>query len=530
MLEISQIKIPVMPDYTENLKKKTASLISVRPEKFIEFVVYKRSIDARKKPELFYVFTVLVTLSREDEKRVLSNPKIKNVKRAKMIAYQPLRMEKKALRPVVVGAGPAGLFAAYALALAGNPALLIERGRDIESRKQDVENFFSTGLLIPDSNVQFGEGGAGTFSDGKLNTQTHDKLGRNRFVLETFVKFGAQAEILIDPKPHVGTDCLRLVIKNLREELIRLGTEVRFETKLTGLSIENRKLKGITVNGNLDIPCQNLILAIGHSARDTFEMLYTLGVPMQSKAFAVGLRVEHPQDFIDHSQYGRDRDFLPAANYKLATNLENGRGVYSFCMCPGGYVVNASSEEKMTAVNGMSYSGRDSQNANSAIIVSVGENEYALDDPMGAIRFQRELERRTYELGQGKIPQQLFGDYVEGKKSTGYGAISPITKGKTVLSDLTGILPSDVRSSLIEGMKIFDRKIKGFANEEAILSGVESRTSSPVRIHRDENGMSEIRGLYPCGEGAGYAGGITSAAMDGLKMAEALIKNNQETN
>ncbi len=529
MLEINQIKIEIQKEYENLLHQKVLKMLRVRPSDVKEFRVVKRSIDARKKPELFYVFTVRVTLSKELEAKILKNPKIKNVKQAVIVPYiVPKKPYSKKARSVIVGAGPAGLFAAYVLCLSGNPPLLIERGKSVEERSKDVEEFFETGVLKPDSNVQFGEGGAGTFSDGKLNTQVNDKNGRNTFVLDTFVRFGANPEILIDPKPHVGTDTLKIVVKNLRNELTRLGAEVRFETALTDLRFEKNHLTEIEINHKEVLPCENLILAIGHSARDTFRMLYEKPLSMQAKSFAVGFRVEHPQEFIDHCQYGKNHALLPASPYKLTANLENGRSVYSFCMCPGGYVVNASSEEEMLAVNGMSYMARDSKNANSAIVVSVGAGEYSLDDPMAAIEYQRNIEHKAFELGEGQIPQQLLQDFVDGKKSTTYGSFSSVTKGHTKLTDLTPIFSQEIRESFIAGMRSFDHKMHGFYMEDAILSGVESRTSSPVRIPRDDTFQSAISGIYPCGEGAGYAGGITSAAMDGMKVAEHLLLNMEQ--
>jgi len=397
--------------------------------------------------------------------------------------------------------------------------------------------------------VQFGEGGAGTFSDGKLNTLVKDKDGRNRAVLETFVKFGAKESICYDAKPHIGTDVLMNIVKSMREEIIRLGGEVRFESCVTDICAEANQVTAVVVNHTEKIDCNQLVLAIGHSARDTFQMLYEKQVPMEAKSFAVGLRVEHPQKMINVSQYGKENPGrLGAAPYKLTAKASNGRGVYSFCMCPGGYVVNASSEEGYTAVNGMSYSGRDGQNANSAIIVSVTPKDFGSDHPLAGIAFQRKLERNAYELGQGKIPAQRYGDFKQivenGKENpvlekTGASEdligrevtlneknssadISPQTKGQYVWTDVTKILPKECNEAFVEGMESFSHQIKGFNCPDACLLGVESRTSSPVRIHRDETWQSAIRGLYPCGEGAGYAGGITSAAMDGLRIAEAI--------
>ncbi len=440
--------------------------------------------------------------------------------------------------PVIAGAGPAGLFCAYALMSEGFHPIVAERGKKVEERTADVQKFWETGVLDTASNVQFGEGGAGTFSDGKLNTLVKDPIGRNRFVLETFVKFGAPEHILYENKPHIGTDILADVIKRMREFMTENGVEFLFETCVTGFSTgKNGNLKSIELNHDRQIDTDCLILAIGHSARDTFSLLQEKGLNMQAKSFAVGFRVEHPQSEVNLTQYGDlYADKLPAAPYKVTANLPSGRGVYSFCMCPGGYVVNASSEEHRLAVNGMSYSDRGGSNANSAIIVSVTPEDFKADairhgvlkdadgkeDVLSGVRFQERLEERAWKLGNGKIPQQLFGDYCKNRPSVSYGAFESTTKGDSVLCNLRGLLPEELEESFIEGMHHFSRAIPEFDREDAILSGVESRTSSPVRIVRDESFQSNIRGIYPCGEGAGYAGGIMSAAMDGLKVAEAI--------
>jgi|GEM_PF-204854 len=432
----------------------------------------------------------------------------------------------------------AGLFCAYALMSEGFHPIVTERGKKVEERTADVQKFWETGVLDTASNVQFGEGGAGTFSDGKLNTLVKDPIGRNRFVLETFVKFGAPEHILYENKPHIGTDILADVIKRMREFMTENGVEFLFETCVTGFSTgKNGNLKSIELNHDRQIDTDCLILAIGHSARDTFSLLQEKGLNMQAKSFAVGFRVEHPQSEVNLTQYGDlYADKLPAAPYKVTANLPSGRGVYSFCMCPGGYVVNASSEEHRLAVNGMSYSDRGGSNANSAIIVSVTPEDFKADairhgvlkdadgkeDVLSGVRFQERLEERAWKLGNGKIPQQLFGDYCKNRPSVSYGAFESTTKGDSVLCNLRGLLPEELEESFIEGMHHFSRAIPEFDREDAILSGVESRTSSPVRIVRDESFQSNIRGIYPCGEGAGYAGGIMSAAMDGLKVAEAI--------
>lgn len=430
------------------------------------------------------------------------------------------------LRPVIVGSGPAGLFCAYYLIQAGLKPIVLERGDDVEHRLARVEDFWNGGTLDPESNVQFGEGGAGTFSDGKLNTLVKDPAGRNREVLDIFVRAGAPDEIRYVQKPHLGTDLLITIVKNLRSMIESSGGEVRFRSKVTDLDIRNGRITGITVNGEEKIETDTVVLAIGHSARDTFFLLKEKGLSMEAKSFAVGLRAEHPQQLINQYQYGlKEHDRLGAANYKLTHKGKNGRGVYSFCMCPGGYVVNASSEEKRLAVNGMSYQDRGSQNANSALIVTVTAEDFPGKDVLAGLEFQRKLEEKAYELGKGSIPVQLFGDFKNNQKSTAFKEILPCMKGSSSFANLRELLPEVLNETLIEGITAFGKIIPGFSRDDMVLSGVESRTSSPVRINRDAGFQCEIRGIYPCGEGAGFAGGITSAAMDGLKTGEAIVKN-----
>ena len=391
----------------------------------------------------------------------------------------------------------------------------------MRERKGDVERFWETGILDPSSNVQFGEGGAGTFSDGKLNTLVKDSMGRNRFVLETFVRFGAPEDILWEQKPHIGTDILIEVVENMRNFIIKAGGEFRFHTQVTDLVPKENCL---IVNDSERLETDAAVLAVGHSARDTFAMLYDRGIELEAKSFAVGVRIEHPQTLIDENMYGRkERGSLPAASYKLTEKLENKRGVYTFCMCPGGYVVNASSEPGHLAVNGMSYHGRAGKNANSAVIVTVTPEDYGSQHPLSGVQFQRMLEKRAWEEGQGAIPVQRFDDYCHDRKTKELGGITPDMKGQYTFGNVRRIFPEELAASIQEGIRKMDRKIQGFAADDALLSGVESRTSSPVRIVRGEAFTSPVPWLYPCGEGAGYAGGITSAAMDGLKVAEAII-------
>lgn len=528
MIQIQQIKVSIQEKEQEKaLRKKICKLLRITDSEILSIDIRKKSIDARKKPELYYVYTVYVSVSKKISVSKLKNNNITEV-HPKSYAIPDAFAEHEIERPVIIGLGPAGLFAAYLLALCNAKPIVLERGKQVEERREDVQKFWETGVLDTKSNVQFGEGGAGTFSDGKLNTLVKDKFGRNRFVLETFVKFGANPDILSSFKPHIGTDVLVSVVSNMRKEILRLGGEIRFETCVTDFDIvssgETSKIKGVWLNQEEYLPVSDVILAIGHSARDTFKVLHEKQVPMLAKDFAVGFRVEHPQRFINLHQYGIDREDLPVAPYKLATTLENGRGVYSFCMCPGGYVVNASSEEHRLVVNGMSYSDRGSKNANSAIVVSVGEKEFDKSNPLAGIEYQRKIEEKAYEIGNGSIPQQLLKDFIKGETSTSYGHFESETRGNTTFARVDQILSEELNASFIEGMKQFDKKISGYYMEDAILSGVESRTSSPVRISRNDDFMSDIKGLYPCGEGAGYAGGITSAAMDGLKCAEKLME------
>ena len=428
--------------------------------------------------------------------------------------------------------GPAGLFCGLALARKGYRPLILERGEDVDARTARVAKFWKTGELDPSSNVQFGEGGAGTFSDGKLNTLVKDTFGRNREVLRILTEFGADPSICYANKPHIGTDVLSHIVKSIRKEIESLGGQARFLSQVTDFEITDGKLTAVTVNNTERIPVQAAVAAIGHSARDTFETLYTKQVSMEAKPFAVGFRIQHPQAMINESQYGMaECKELGPASYKLTAQTSYGRGVYSFCMCPGGYVVNASSEKNRLAVNGMSYHDRAGENANSALIVTVNPEDFSHEaksreevHPLAGIHFQRELEEKAYEAGKGKIPIQLYGDFKNGKISEKFDEVQPAFCGEYQFADLRKILPEELSEAFVEGMESFGRKIKGFDRPDAILAGVESRTSSPVRIPRGETLESSIKGLYPCGEGAGYAGGITSAAMDGLKVAEEIIR------
>lgn len=524
-------------DHTkEQLLRKAAALLHIPPQEITGLELVRQSLDARKKPELYYIYTVLVQavneekiLCRLQEPRYRREAGLHSIEKADSTPYVFPKPGEKRLEnpPVIVGMGPAGLFCGYYLALQGYRPVLLERGRAVEQRVQDVERFWREGVLDPSSNVQFGEGGAGTFSDGKLNTLVKDKGGRNREVLETFVRFGAKKSILYEARPHIGTDVLCGIVKNMREEILRLGGSVRFESQVTDLLTEDGVIKGVVINGSEVLSCSQAVLAVGHSARDTFSMLFDRKVPMEAKAFAVGFRVEHPQSLINLSQYGAEEvSGLGAASYKLAAKTSSGRGVYSFCMCPGGYVVNASSEEGRLAVNGMSYSGREGENANSAIIVSVTPEDFGSEHPLAGIAFQRQLEEKAFLLGGGRIPIQRYGEFRSRIQKTqcreALELCRPCCKGAWQEADLSTLLPDECSRAFVEGMEAFGSQIKGFNHPGALLLGIESRTSSPVRIVRDETLQSRIKGLYPCGEGAGYAGGITSAAMDGLRTAEAI--------
>lgn len=545
MIRISQIKIPLAGKEAEaaverQLTERAAKLLRIEPAAVLSLSVVRRSIDARKKPALFYVYTVDVAVKNEAQllKRLKGRDgQIQTVERK---PYQFVPPGKKPLTapPIIVGTGPAGLFCGYMLAKAGYRPVLLERGKEVHKRLADVEHFWQDGVLDPASNVQFGEGGAGTFSDGKLTTTVKDPCGRQREVLRIFVEAGAPETILYDAKPHIGTDILVKVVENLRKQILAWGGEIRFETQAESLLMEDRRTVGVMANGQ-PLYGGAVILAIGHSARDTFQTLLSQKVPMEAKAFAVGLRMEHPREMIDRLQYGENAAFLPAAPYKVTAKTASGRGVYSFCMCPGGYVVNASSEAGRTAVNGMSYSGRDGKNSNSAMIVTVSPTDYERyggTGPLAGIAFQRRLEEKAYEIGKGAVPVERYGDFraavrggqgtmtsaspAEGSLRERYSDFAPAIKGAWQFAPVHEILPDALNQALVEGIDLIGQSVSGFDDGDAFLSGVESRTSSPVRILRDETGQSAIRGLYPCGEGAGYAGGITSAAMDGILIAE----------
>ncbi|OUN23202.1 hypothetical protein B5G34_04210 [Flavonifractor sp. An82] len=523
MLRIQNIPLPIDGGLGQ-LKKKAARILGVRPDAITSLSLARQSIDARKKSDVHYVCTVDVSVA--DEGRIMARCRDKNVSLHQSAPYVfPTVRRTSSLPPVVVGMGPAGLFAALFLARNGLAPIVLERGRPVEERTADVERFWSTGMLDPASNVQFGEGGAGTFSDGKLTTGTHDP--RISTVFRTLVEAGAPADILYQHKPHIGTDVLRDVVKTIRLELIRLGCDVRFGHQLTGLTLRDGAVAGLTVTGPqgpYDLPCDALILSPGHSARDTFQMLHEAGVPMEQKAFAIGVRIEHPQSAISQAQFGPAWEKLPAADYKLACHLPNGRSAFTFCVCPGGQVVAAASEEGRLVTNGMSHRARDGKNINGGFLVGVSPADFGSEHPLAGVAFQRHWEEVAFQLGGGNYhaPAQTVKDFLARRASKALGSVAPTYRPGVTPTDLDRCLPGYVTDTLRGALPVFDRKLHGFAAPDSLLTGVETRSSSPVRILRGENYQSVITGLYPCGEGAGYAGGITSAAVDGIRVAEAV--------
>ena len=517
MLRVKQVKINVLDYSLDKLQSKVEHLLKTKVNKL---EIKRKSLDARK-DTLYYVFEVDVLVSNES---AILKKGLKDVAIAPKEEYVFSKKgnEKLENRVVIVGSGPAGLFCSYLLAENGYKPLIIERGEKVEERVKTVDDFFTNNSLNEESNIQFGEGGAGTFSDGKLNTLVKDKFNRGKKVFEILVENGAPKEIMYENKPHIGTDLLRKVIINIRKKIISYGGEFRYNTKLTNLFIKDNTLESIEVNNQEIIPCNVLVLAIGHSARDTFSMLYKNNISMEAKTFAVGLRIEHPQEMINLAQYKKHLN-LPPADYKLTYKASTNRSIYSFCMCPGGYVINASSEKGRLVVNGMSNYKRDSKNANSALVVQITPNDFGTN-PLDGIAFQRKLEEKAYSIGQGLIPVQLFKDYKSNEISQKLGNVEAITKGKWHFANLNELFSKEINETIKEGITYFGTKIKGFDRDDALLFGIESRTSSPVRIIRDTNLEANIKGIYPGGEGAGYAGGITSAAIDGVKLAEKIAE------
>jgi len=533
MISVQQIILPI--NHTKNeLQKKIAAILCLTLEQVKDYVVTKRAIDSRVKAKMIY-FVYSVEILIDNEILVLENKAVKkNIIPYRIVIKEPyvyeiLKINKTKIgsRPIVVGTGPCGLFSALILAKAGMKPLVIERGGDVDTRIKDVETFLSTGKLNIKSNIQFGEGGAGTFSDGKLNTLITNP--RIKYIFDEFVKAGAPDSILYDAQPHIGTDKIRNVAKNIRKQIEDLGGTVRFDTKLTDINIKNNKISSIILNDMEEIETDTLVLAIGYSARDTYEMLYKKKLNMEQKPFSIGVRIEHKAEMINQSQYGKfyNNKKLGSARYKLVSHSDKNRSVYTFCMCPGGFVMPSSSEEGVVVTNGMSEYSRDGENSNSALLVNVATKDFASDHALAGMEFQRILERKAFDLGGRNYyaPVQLVGDFLENKKSTKIQSISPSYKPGVRFVRLDECLPDFVADSLRDALPKLDLKIKGFAHPDAVLTAIETRSSSPLRIKRDEVQMqSNIIGIYPAGEGAGYAGGIVSSAVDGMKVSEAIIQ------
>lgn len=554
MIVVHQCKLPCGVDiHTKEgaslLEGKLRKVLRIRGEEPLSWKIVRHSVDARKKPDLFDIYSCAVSFGKD---RVREQNLVKKLRDRNVLYEEPaeyhfpveLHATDAATKqcPVIVGFGPAGIFAGLLLARAGLRPIILERGKAMAERVADVERLWQEGILDPSSNCQFGEGGAGTFSDGKLNTNVKDRQGRTDFVLRTFIEAGATEDIAYEFHPHIGTDVLRNVVVNLRNEIISLGGEVRFQSEMTDLHIEGGRVAGVTVRQGTtcyDIPTDTVILAPGHSARNTIRRLYEQKIPMEQKAFAVGLRVSHPQSLINHQQYGISderelaRLHLPAVSYKLTAHAKDGRGVYSFCMCPGGYIVNASSEPGRLAVNGMSDYLRDSRRANSAVVVTVDSDVFQSEEVLAGMEFQEQIEEKAFRLADGRVPVERYRDFEQGfAEGAGVYEATPdgndlsdaerlCIKGQCHAAPVHTLMPEELTQDFIEGMQAFEHRIPGYTGDGAYVCGIESRTSSPVRILRGEDFQSEIEGLYPCGEGAGYAGGITSAAIDGMKVAEA---------
>ena len=538
MLRINELKLS-LDGTEEDLKNSAAKVLHIQPNDITKMSIFKRSIDSRKKDNIFFSCAVDVEINGNEEK-ILKKSDSRRVSKSDFYEYEPVEVKRKStFRPVIVGFGPAGMFCSLMLARAGLNPIVLERGNDVDQRTKDVNNFWTTRNLNTQSNIQYGEGGAGTFSDGKLTTGIKDK--KQRKIFTEFVHFGAPEQILYSNYPHIGTDKLVDVVKNLRKEVIELGGEIHFGCQLTDLIIANNYIHGVTYKDQdgsfVDLETDTVVLAIGHSARDTVEMLYNKNINIIQKAFSVGTRIEHPREMIDKAQYG---DFaghpaLGAANYKMACHPDHGRGAYTFCMCPGGTVVCASSEEGGVVVNGMSEYARDKENSNAALLVGIEPQDFPSSHPLAGIELQRQIEQKAFELG-GKdytAPCQLVGDFLNNQKSTALKSVHPSCPTGTTPSDIRLILPKRVTDTMADAIVQMDRKLKGFAFSEAVLTAPETRSSSPVRIVRGDfyecfQGENVLGGVYPCGEGAGYAGGIVSAGVDGIRVAEAILTDEHD--
>ena len=523
MIRIREISMD--PEHNvAQLSFEAARALKISASKIRRLNIVRRSVDARKKPDVRIVYTVDVSVDG-NENKILKQSGCKRAQSVQTSYYKPPRFSGETnLQPVVVGFGPAGMFAALVLAMSGLRPIILERGDDASTRHEKVQRFFKTGELDPKSNVQFGEGGAGTFSDGKLNTGVNNP--RIGWVLQQLVNAGAGEDILFDAKPHVGTDVLLNVVQNMRQRIISLGGQVRFQSQVTDVYFQNGKITGLQINGTETLCCDQVILAIGHSARDTFTMLCDRGISMEQKPFSVGVRIEHKQSLVDLAQYGKNDPVLPPADYKLVKHLEDGT-VYTFCMCPGGYVVAAASEEGGVVTNGMSYSDRAGENANAALLVTLNPKDFPGDHPLAGMYWQREIEQKAYQLSSGYCaPAQLVGDFLKGVPSSQEGGVTPTYRPGVTWCDLHQILPPIITNALETAIPLLNQNLNGFSDPNAVLTAPETRSSSPVRIVRNENKQSvTVSGLYPAGEGAGYAGGIMSAAIDGILCAEALIES-----
>ncbi len=527
MIRINEIKLS-LDEEEELLAEKAAKVLKINKKYIKSYTIYKKSVDARKKDDVHFTYSldVIITLDEEQITRKCKSNKVNIVK--PYVYTLPENKRVSSFRPVVVGFGPAGMFAGLILALSGLKPIILERGKAVEERTKDVDLFWQTGKLNEESNVQFGEGGAGTFSDGKLTTGIKSPFIRK--ILEELYEAGAPEEILYSSKPHIGTDRLVEVVKNIRKKIEKLGGEVRLECRLEKLIVANGFVHGVTYTHKgekIDLETDSVIMAIGHSARDTVEMLYNMGVEIMQKPFSVGARIEHPQSLINKAQYGKfaGHKKLGAADYKLACHGLHERGAYTFCMCPGGTVVNAASEKEGVIVNGMSSLARDGENANSALLVGIEPKDFPSDHPLAGIYYQREIENTAFKLAGSnyKAPAQLVGDFLKGIESKELGNVQPTCPTGVTMTNLDLCLPEKVSATMKSAIVEMDKKLNGFNLYDAVLTAPETRSSSSVRILRDDLLQCNIRGVYPCGEGAGYAGGIISAAVDGVKCAHAVL-------